>query len=193
MADALVKHTESARDAAIVGEIATALKNKETIDTLVDEEPKTRRVRVMSGPVNFSDAEREAKKKEQTQEEGIAVEPLEPLEVETAVTQPSGQRGVGLRRRPRRERTVSSPAVGGVDLWSVSDACAHLLPLISSNLISDIFAPWHIRRTRGYKVQPWLRRQRHLYSLTCRVELGTVLPEGKGCHLIWVLLWKTPH
>jgi len=120
MADALNKHSdkhsESTRDKLIVGEATTALKNKETIDTLVDETPTVRakRSKMLSGPVSFQDAEKKTKKEREAEAEGVTVTPLELLEESSPATQSVGQ---GLRRRSRRARTVSSPAVGGVDLW----------------------------------------------------------------------------
>jgi len=121
LADALSKHSErdSAVDAMITGEASAALKNKETIDTLVDETPTVRakRAKMLSGPVSFADAEKEMKKETEAEAEGDIGKPLGPLDEVAPVTQPIRQLDEGLRRRPRRVRTVSSPAVGGRDLW----------------------------------------------------------------------------
>lgn len=123
MADALNKHSESARDVMIVGEATAALKNKETIDTLVDEKPSvriTKRSKMLSGPVSFQDAERERQADAESEaEEKVSATPLKPLEegVSSEFQTMGQQQSEGLRRRPRRVRTVSSPAVGGLDLW----------------------------------------------------------------------------
>lgn len=88
-------------------EITCALKNKETIDTLVDETPKhirEPRSRMHSGPVTFEEAEKK---------EEVILEPLSPLDEARPSVEPEG----GLRRRPRRMRTVSTPITGGADLW----------------------------------------------------------------------------
>ena len=103
MADAKKKQGDD-----LAREAAEALKNKETIDTLVDETPRLRKIRqrMLSGPVSFFQDENERKKK--TEE---TPEPMELPEVsDTGATE-------GLRRRRRRTRMVSSPAVGGVNMW----------------------------------------------------------------------------
>ena len=127
MADVSDKHySESAaasRDAALVGEVANALKNKETIDTLVDEKPKhvrIQRTKTKSAIGSFRDAEKLSEMDGESEAQGIIVEPLRPLDepVPDAQAETQQREGVGLRRRSRRTRTVSSPAVSGFDLWS---------------------------------------------------------------------------
>lgn len=95
-------------------EAAEALKNKETIDTLVDEMPTLRRVRqkMLSGPISFFQAEKDRIKKTEEVEER-ATQPTR-----TELPDVSGTEvREGLRRRPRRTKMVSSPAVGGSDMW----------------------------------------------------------------------------
>jgi len=121
LADVMTKHTtdhEVSVEAMIIGEATTALKNKETIDTLVDETPSVRpRSKRLSGPISFAYAEKETKKETESEADGVIDEPLQPLEEIVPVTRPIRQYSTGIRRRPRRKKTVSSPAVGGLDLW----------------------------------------------------------------------------
>ena len=125
MADVVSKHySESAaasRDAALVGEVAKALENKETIDRLVDEKPhvRTQRTKTKSEGISFRDAEKLGELDVEPEAQDVIVEPLRPLdEPADAQSEMQQREGVGLRRRSRRTKTVSSPAVGGVDLWS---------------------------------------------------------------------------
>jgi len=122
LADAKTTHStdhDLSVEAMIIGEATTALKNKETIDTLLDETPSVRpkRSKRLSGPISFAYAEKETKKETESEADGVINEPLQPLEEVSPVTQSIGQYSTGLRRRPRRKKTVSSPAVGGLDLW----------------------------------------------------------------------------
>lgn len=103
-------------DSALIGEITTALNKKETIDTLVDDKPtqRTQRTKMLSGPVSFHDAE-----KTQRQERDIEVEAQDAEQIQRPIeeAQPSQRNKRGLRRR-RRNKTVSSPIVGGGStLW----------------------------------------------------------------------------
>jgi hypothetical protein len=130
LADALGKHVDKAasadgldREAKIVNEVAASLKNKETIETLVDETPDIRkkRYRMLSGgPLTSLSLFGEAK------QEADAVEESSSTVDEFTARQPEE---VGLMRRPRRMRMVSSPAVGGSDLWgqdiAVQNAALH--------------------------------------------------------------------
>ncbi len=127
MADALDKQaglsaSENAtqREQILLGEVSAALKNKETIDTLVDEAPKVKKTRfkMLSGPVSWGYAEQERGKEAEAERVSAAAaaaptttEPIAPAAA------PVGESEVGMRRRPRRAKMVSSPAVGGADLW----------------------------------------------------------------------------
>mmetsp|Transcript_20589 Transcript_20589/g.31391 ORF Transcript_20589/g.31391 Transcript_20589/m.31391 type:complete len:879 (+) Transcript_20589:134-2770(+) len=111
MADALQKKQGD----DLAREAAEALKNKETIDTLVDEMPTLRnkvRQKMLSGPISFFQAEKERMKKTEEVEERTP----EPTQTELPDVSGPGVRE-GLRRRPRRTKMVSSPSVGGVDMW----------------------------------------------------------------------------
>ncbi len=110
MADALQKKQGD----DLAREAEKALKNKETIDTLVDEMPTLRKVRqkMSSGPISFFHSEKEMMKKAEVMEKRTA----EPTQVELQDLSGTGVRE-GLRRRPRRLKIVSSPSVGGSDMW----------------------------------------------------------------------------
>ena len=97
-------------DALVAKEAADALKNKEVIDTLVDETPILRRVRqkMLSNPVSFFQAEKERKKKTEEEEERLP----EPVSITLGADSSEG-----LRQRRRRTKQVSSPAVGGEEMW----------------------------------------------------------------------------
>lgn len=110
----LVDAIEKKKGDDLAREAAESLKNKETIDTLVDDMPtfKKARQRMLSGPLSFLQHEKEVKKKAEEIEETIP-ESTELHEVEGNV---GGREG--LRRRPRRTRMVSSPATAaGMDMW----------------------------------------------------------------------------
>ena len=130
MADALEKHSEltesekaRAREKNILGQVSAALKQKETIDTLVDEAPTVnkRRFKMLSGPISWGEAEKERKKEAEAEEiSGPSGPPdvTEPVAAGAAPPiAPIARPEEGLRRRPRRAKMVSSPAVGGADLW----------------------------------------------------------------------------
>ena len=178
------RHSEATHDAMIVSEAAAALKTKETIDTLLDEKPKLRikRTKMRSGPVSFEDAEKEMKKETEGEEEEMIGEHLRPLDEGIPVTQPVEQQGL-RRRRPRRVKTVSSPAVGGLDLWTVS---ATRLYFVLCNFSHILYLPI-FRKTPRYKMLRLPELLRHLCNMTCKVEWDTA-PRGgdRGCLLIWV-------
>lgn len=111
LADALQKQQGD----DVAREAAEALKNKETIDTLVDEVPTFRRVRqkMLSGPISFFQAEKDRTRKTEEVEEGTT----EPAQAEVSDVVTGTEVREGLRRRPRRTKMVSSPAVGGSDMW----------------------------------------------------------------------------
>lgn len=101
----LVDAIEKKKGDDLAREAAESLKNKETIDTLVDDMPtfKKARQRMLSGPLSFLQHEKEVKKKAE--------------EIEETIPESTGGRE-GLRRRPRRTRMVSSPATAaGMDMW----------------------------------------------------------------------------
>lgn len=153
LADALDKHSESARDEQIIIQATTALKNKETIDTLVDEKPTVprRRTKVLSGPVTFEDADKEFRREIADEAGEITTEPLKPLEDVGPVTPPVSHAEIGLRRRPRRVRTVSSPAVGGLDLWQVRTSLSRstfATVFFLSNCYVPLLPPIKLRRPR---------------------------------------------
>mmetsp|Transcript_21173 Transcript_21173/g.28166 ORF Transcript_21173/g.28166 Transcript_21173/m.28166 type:complete len:1051 (-) Transcript_21173:3288-6440(-) len=103
-------------ETSIIGEVTATLKNKETIDTLVDEHPsvKKTRLKALSGPLSFGKTKEQI---EHDMEAGELVDnPFQPEPVTSTVSS-IGQPSEGLRRRPRRVKTVSSPAVSGFDLW----------------------------------------------------------------------------
>ena len=116
-----------------VADAAYKLTTHEEIDTLVDEKPKSRRFRMLSGPITFDEAEKASKKAIEREEsergmKPLAPSPVMPMEEEGPVTQPVGEvatgLGVGLRRRPR-VKTCSTPIVKGFDLWGVSGLFFH--------------------------------------------------------------------
>jgi len=126
LADALDKQaglsaseTATKREQILLGEVSAALKNKETIDTLVDEAPKAKKTRfkMLSGPVSWGYAEQEREKAAEAEriiaDAGVqtTTAPIAPAAA------PVGESEEGIRRRPRRAKMVSSPAVGGADLW----------------------------------------------------------------------------
>lgn len=118
MADALQKQQGD----DLAREAKKALKNKETIDTLVDEMPTLRKVRqkMLSGPISFFQSEKEIMKKaEEVEERTTEPAQAELQDVSGAEVRPEVRPEVreGLRRRPRRMKMVSSPSVGGSDMW----------------------------------------------------------------------------
>lgn len=104
-------------------EAAEALKKKEDIDTLVDDVPIMRKVRqkmLSSGPLSFFQVEKE---RERAAEE-VEMQTPEPL------PEVSGTgANEGLRRR--RTKMVSSPTVGGLDMWQ-EDTVAQEAALIGA-------------------------------------------------------------
>jgi Kef-type K+ transport system membrane component KefB len=97
-------------------EAAEALKNKETIDTLVDDTPRYRKVRqkMLSNPISFFQAEKDRNKATE-RTENIEQHTPEPTELPEVSGTGASE---GLRRRPRpRSKMVSSPTVGGSDMW----------------------------------------------------------------------------
>ncbi len=132
MADALQKQQGD----DLAREAKKALRNKETIDTLVDEMPTLRKVRqkMLSGPISFFQSEKEIAKKAERVEE-ITTEPTQ-----VKVQDLSGAEArEGLRRRPRRMKMVSSPFVGGSDMWQEDQvaqeaAASDAAPVVRVNL-----------------------------------------------------------
>lgn len=102
---------------SVLQQVQQTLANKEIIDTHVDETPQVRldkRTKMLSGPVTFGEAEK------QSQKEAAAEEIREPLRADLgggAVETVAGGLGYQPGIRRRRVRMVSSPAVGGLELW----------------------------------------------------------------------------
>ena len=171
LADKLV--TESSTDAQITGQAAKALEQKEIIDTLLDEKPTVRekRSKMLSGPINFANRAQEIEKQIEQERQIVAgenaAEPMQPLEEGRPYEQPIGQQQAqGLRRRPRRVRTVSTPAVSGADLWGVSS-------VFDFSSCSFTFMKPHLpcyaqnyRRTPKHKVQLLWQLLRHQCNTT---------------------------
>jgi hypothetical protein len=158
------KHSES----ALVGEILTALNKKEKIDTLVDDKPtqRTQRTKMLSGPVSFHDAEKAQRKEADIEAEAQDAEPI--LQRPIDETQPSAQRG--LRRR-RRNKTVSSPIVGGGSTLWEDDSQLH--DAIERGATSPV----------TYDLQVGRRRQRMPSDLQAIAEATPLIEERLVGHV----------
>ena len=152
-------------DSALIGEITTALNKKETIDTLVDDKPtqRTQRTKILSGPISFHDAEKTQRQEADIEAEAQDVEPILQRPIDEA--QPSAQRNKkGLIRR-RRNKTVSSPIVGGGStLWEDD---SQVLDAVQRGATSPV----------TYDLQVGRRRQRMPSDLQAIAEATPLIEE----------------